>query len=77
MTYILSKEERSQIVDSHKKNLAINKYNVSLNIIEEEAKSNPDSATLTSLNTQVSSINAQLSALDAELSAIAAEPDTE
>jgi hypothetical protein len=73
MTQILSKEERTQIVNSHKKNLAMNKYNLELSVITENAKDEPDAATLSSLNAQTSSIANQMSALDEELSAIESE----
>lgn len=67
MTTMLSNEEKTQIVESHKKNLMINRYNVFLTKIEEDAKSNPDSATITSLNSQLEVIDAQITALDEEL----------
>lgn len=73
MTHILSKEERTQIVNSHKKNLAMNKYNLELSIIEENAKASPEAATLTALTAQSTGIDDQLAALDAELASIAAE----
>lgn len=73
MTHILSKEERTQIVNSHKKNLAMNKYNLELSLIEENAKGTPDANMLASLNAQVSSIDTQMAALDSELTSIAAE----
>ncbi len=73
MTHILSKEERTQIVNSHKKNLAMNKYNLEVSIIVENAKSVPDPTMITNLNTQSSGIDLQMAALDEELSSIAAE----
>ena len=73
MTHILSKEERTQIVNSHKKNLAMNKYNLEISIIEENAKSVPDATNLTNLNLQTSGIDLQMAALDEELANIAAE----
>lgn len=75
MTNILTKEERTQVVNSHKRNLAMNQYNVEVSLIEENAKSKKDNATISSLNDQVDAIDIQLSALDAELASIAAEPD--
>ena len=67
MTHILSKEERTQIVNSRKKNLAMNEYNLDLTIIEENAKVTPDQESLVALNAQISVITNQLAALDAEL----------
>lgn len=73
MTHILSKEERTQIVNSHKKNLAMNKYNLELSVLTENAKSEPDTNTLSSLNAQASGIDNQIAVLDEELAAITAE----
>jgi hypothetical protein len=73
MTTILSKEERTQIVNSHKKNLAMNQYNLTISIIIENAKVTPDETSLTSLNDQVAVIDTQMEALDAELVLIESE----
>lgn len=73
MTNILSKEERSQIVNSHKKNLAMNQYNLDLSVIEENAKAEPDQTVLNNLNSQISLIDNQIIALDNELALINAE----
>ena len=73
MTNILSKDERSQIVNSHKKNLAMNQYNLDLSVIEENAKAEPDEIVLNNLNSQISLINNQIIALDNELALINAE----
>ena len=73
MTHILSKEERTQIVNSHKKNLAMNQYNLEISILAENAKSEPDTSNINNLNVQSSAIDLQLAALDAELASIAAE----
>jgi hypothetical protein len=73
MTNILSKEERTQIVNSHKKNLAMNKYNLELSVLTENAKVTPDSDTLSSLNAQTAVIDNQIAVLDEELASISAE----
>lgn len=73
MTQILSKEERTQIVNSRKKNLAMNQYNLDLTVIEENAKATPDQESLTSINAQILVIDNQLAALDAELQSISEE----
>jgi hypothetical protein len=73
MTHILSKEERTQIVNSHKRNLAMSKYNLELSVLTENAKDEPDSSTLSSLNAQGLSIDNQIAALDEELATIASE----
>lgn len=73
MTHMLSKEERTQIVNSHKKNLAMSKYNLEISSLTENAKVEPDTNTLSSLNAQASVIDSQIVALDEELASIAAE----
>jgi hypothetical protein len=73
MTNILSKEERTQIVNSHKKNLAMNKYNLELSVLTENAKVTPDADTLSSLNAQTAVIDNQIAVLDEELASISAE----
>jgi hypothetical protein len=75
MTSILSKEERTQVVNSHKRNLAMNQYNIEISLIEENAKSTKDSATIKNLTDTSAAIDLQIAALDAELASIAAEPD--
>lgn len=73
MTNILSKEERTQIVNSHKKNLAMNQYNLEISIIVENAKATPDQTLVANYNTQSLAVDDQLAALDEELANIAAE----
>jgi hypothetical protein len=73
MTHILSKEERTQIVNSHKKNLAMNQYNVEISLVEENAKATPDSSNIAALNAQSSAIDLQVEALDEVLASIIAE----
>ena len=75
MTNILSKEERTQVVNSHKRNLAMNQYNVAISLIEENAKSVKDTASIQNLTDASSAIDLQIAALDAELASIAKEPD--
>jgi hypothetical protein len=75
MTSLLSKEERTQVVNSHKRNLAMNQYNLQVSIIEENAKATKDSAAIQNLTETAAAIDLQIAALDAELASIAKEPD--
>lgn len=68
---LLTNEEKSNIVNSHIRNLEYNKYNLEISIIEENAKNSPATDTLSSLNAQVAEINIQLTALAAELASLA------
>lgn len=75
MTSILSKEERLQVINSHKKNLAVNQYNLVISLIEENAKVNPDTGVVASLTDNKNAIDNQITALDNEAALVAAEPD--
>jgi phage terminase large subunit-like protein len=77
MTIILSKNERTQIVESHLKSLSVNKYNMTLSLIEENAKTSPDQNAIANYTEQSSNIDKQVAALNAEIASIAAEKDTE
>ena len=71
MTTQLTNEEKISIINSHLKNLEYNKFNIEMSIVEENAKSTPDSSTLSSLNSQVSEIDVQVAALNAESALLA------
>jgi hypothetical protein len=66
MTYELSKAEKISIIDSHRKNLAYNKYNLEMSKIQEEAKDSPSAVSLEDLNSKIDEISDQLAALDLE-----------
>ena len=66
MTTQLTNEEKISIINSHLKNLEYNKFNIEMSIVEESAKSTPDSSNLSSLNSQASEIDVQIAALNAE-----------
>jgi len=67
MSTVLSNEEKAGIIDQHLKNLHYNKFNIEISIIEENAKTTPETAALTNLNTQLTDFNSRITALDAEL----------
>ena len=66
MAYTLSKEEKISIIDSHRRNLAYNKYNLEMSKIQEEAKDSPSAVALEDLNSKIDEISDQLAALDLE-----------
>jgi hypothetical protein len=66
----LNKEEKAQIIGSHLKSLAYNKYNLEIDTLQENAKSSPNSDVLTSIANQVSEVEAQIAALNAELAEV-------
>lgn len=69
---ILSNEEKISIANQHLKNVEIKLYNLELSIIEENAKVDPDSSSLSILQTALQDINAQRNALEAEIESIQA-----
>ena len=71
MTTQLTNEEKISIINSHLKNLEYNKFNIEMSILEESAKSTPDSSTLSSLNAQASEIDVQIAALNTESASLA------
>lgn len=70
MTIQLTKEEKAQIIISHVRNLAFSKYNLEIDIIQENAKAEPYAGTITSINAQIDEIQDQISALNAELAIV-------
>jgi hypothetical protein len=70
MTINLTKEEKAQIISSHIKNLNYTKYNLEIDILQENAKSSPLQSSLSNLNTQIDEVENQLDALQAELASV-------
>jgi len=67
MTTLLSNEEKTGIINQHLKNLHYNKFNLEMSVVEENAKATPETAVLTSLNTQLTDLDSRIEALEAEL----------
>ena len=44
MTINLTKEEKAQIINSHIRSLAYTKYNLDIDILQENAKLNPETS---------------------------------
>ena len=70
MTYELTTQEKTDIVNQHLRSLEFSIYNLNLSILEEESKSTPDETILASLNSNLLDFNAKKTALLAELSAL-------
>lgn len=67
---VLSTQDKIGIVQQHIKNLQLNKYNLEVSIVEENALQNPAQSTLDSLNSQISDIVAKLAVLNTELTTL-------
>lgn len=72
MTINLTKEEKAQIINSHIRSLAYTKYNLDIDILQENAKLNPETSVLANLNSQIDEVDDQLTALQTELAAVQA-----
>ena len=72
MSIELSKEEKTQIIYSHQRNLAYSKYSLEIDILQENAKTAPSEAAVASLQLLITEVSGQLSALEAELAAVTA-----
>jgi hypothetical protein len=70
MADVLTKEEKTSIIETRKKGLARDKFNFELAIIEENAVSTPNTDVLSTTNSQLADINARIAALDAELASL-------
>jgi hypothetical protein len=66
----LSNQDKISIVEQHIKNLQLNKYNLEVSVVEENALENPAQSTLDSLNSQIADVVTKLAALNTELSTL-------
>ena len=66
MTYTLTLEERTNIIDQHLRSLAFKKYNLEVSLLEEESAQIPNQGAVEDLNKQLLNANAQIVALTEE-----------
>ena len=69
--YVLTNEEKSSIIESHLRTLGYSKYNLQVNLMEEEAAETPSPDAIASVNAQIASVNKKIEALVEELTALA------
>ena len=70
MTTNLTKEEKAQIISSHIKSLNYTKYNLEIDIIQENAKTSPSTSALNNFNSQIDEADDQIEALETQLAAV-------
>ena len=70
MTMELTKEEKAQIINNHIKNLSYTKYNLEIDIVQENAKSSPVPSSIAAFENQIEDIDGQISALNTQLTAV-------
>jgi hypothetical protein len=68
---MLTNEEKTGIINQHKRNIVFNRYNIELSLMEENALTTPNAETVASLTAQVAELDRKLTALDEELEALA------
>ncbi len=72
MTYELTVQEKTDLINTHLKNLEYNKYNLELSLIEENSLETPSAAVIDSIDGQIENLSAKKAALLAELSSLTA-----
>jgi hypothetical protein len=68
--YILSNEEKSSILESHLRTLGYSKYNLEVNLMEEESATTPAADAIAAVNAQIASVNKKIAALVEELASL-------
>ena len=68
---MLTKDEKLQIINSHRKNLSYSKYNLDIDFIQENSKSTPDPVVLATIEQELEELDNQLTALNTEATAVA------
>jgi hypothetical protein len=71
MVYTLTNEEKSEIISQHLKALEYSKYNVEVNLIEENAAPSAAEGTISDIQSQINKANLKIAALVAELAELA------
>ena len=69
---ILTKQDKLQLISSHKRSLEYSKYGLELDIIQENAKTTPNQEEVARLTALIADTDKQLTALNTELSEVEA-----
>jgi hypothetical protein len=67
---MLTKEEKLQVINSHKKGLLYTKYNLEIDLVAENARTSPNAETISSINERIDEVDGQLTALEAEVTKV-------
>jgi hypothetical protein len=70
MAIELTNEEKMGVITSHQRSMMYNRYNIELNLIEENAKNAPDTDAVQKMQNQLDEINRQINLLDQETAKI-------
>jgi len=66
----LTKQDKLQLINSHKRSIEYSKYGLELDIIQENAKSNTNQEEINRLTDLIEDADNQLTALNAELAIV-------
>lgn len=66
----LTKSDKLQLIDSRMRGLEYKKYGLDLDLIVENAKTEPSAEAITVINTSIAEINDQITALNSELAVV-------
>lgn len=66
----LTKDEKIQIIESRLRGLEYKKYGLQVDLLMENAKSSPESESISKLNESIDEIDNQLSVLNSELTTV-------
>lgn len=64
--YTLTNEEKNNIIITHLRTLAFQKYNLEVSVMEEQSTDSPSQENINAYNQQISAINQKIAALEAE-----------
>lgn len=67
---MLSKIEKTQIIESRLKNLEYNKFSLEIDLLVENAKTAPDSESVLNIEDAIEEVDGQLSVLNSELAEV-------
>ena len=70
MAEVLTSSDKAAIATSRKRSLEIDKYNVDLALIEENAVSSPDADIIADLQAKLDQSVAKIAAIDAEIASL-------
>ncbi len=72
MTTILTNEDKAGIINQHKRNIEINKFNLELSLAEENAITSPNTELVATYTAQIADFAKKIAVLDAELAEVLA-----
>jgi hypothetical protein len=69
---MITNEEKMGIINQHMRNVQVNKYNLELTLLEENALTSPNTETVTAVTAQIAEANKKIAVLETELESVQA-----